>query len=267
MPILKKFVPLEYPECFALTGKVAVITGGASGIGFATATAFAQAGAKVILIDVNKEGLHSAKSTLLGRGIKSHVIMADVSDPIDVSRSFSEINNDFGSIDILVNCAGITIRKPAITLSIKDWRTVVDVNMTGSFLTAQAAAKIMCEKNINGVIIHTASIMGFSGGGIYPNISYQTTKGAIVNMTRAMAIEWADKKIRVNAVAPTYVRTPLIDSLINSPKVTKKIKDMTPLKRIAEPEEIASGIIFLASPGASMITGHTLVIDGGFLAQ
>ena len=109
--------------------------------------------------------------------------------------------------------------------------------------------------------------MGLSGGGLYPNISYQTTKGAVVNMTRAMSVEWAKKRIRVNAVAPTYVRTPFIKSLLEQPNIITKIQNMTPLGRIAEPDEIAAAILFLASPGAAMITGHTLAVDGGFLAQ
>jgi 2-deoxy-D-gluconate 3-dehydrogenase len=109
--------------------------------------------------------------------------------------------------------------------------------------------------------------MGLSGGGLYPNISYQTTKGAIVNMTRALAVEWAPHQIRVNAVAPTYVRTRFIAPLLAQPELVAKIEAMTPLGRLAEPEEVAAAILFLASPAAAMITGHTLPVDGGFLAQ
>ena len=109
--------------------------------------------------------------------------------------------------------------------------------------------------------------MGLSGGGLYPNVSYQTSKGAIVNMTRALAVEWAPHGIRVNAVAPTYVRTPLIAALLAQPELVRRIEDMTPLRRIAEPADVAGAILFLASPAAEMITGHTLPVDGGFLAQ
>ncbi len=118
-----------------------------------------------------------------------------------------------------------------------------------------------------GSIVNTASIMGFSGGGLYPNISYQTTKGAVVNMTRALAVEWAPQGIRVNAVAPTYVRTPFIAPLLAQPELMARIEAMTPLRRIAGPDEVAHAIVFLASPAAAMITGHTLPVDGGFLAQ
>ncbi len=139
--------------------------------------------------------------------------------------------------------------------------------MTGSFLCARAAARRMIAAAQGGAIVNVSSIMGFSGGGLYPNISYQTTKGAIVNMTRALAVEWAPHRIRVNAVAPTYVRTPFIAPLLAQPDLVRKIEDMTPLRRLAEPAEVAAAILFLCGPGAGMITGHTLPIDGGFLAQ
>ena len=159
------------------------------------------------------------------------------------------------------------IRREAIDLPLADWNKVVDVNMTGSFLTSRVAARHMIEAGIAGSIIQTSSIMGLSGGGVYPNVSYQTTKGAIVNMTRALSVEWAPMGIRVNAIAPTYVRTPFIQALLDQPDIMKKIIDMTPLGRLAEPEDIAAAVLFLASSGSAMITGHCLPIDGGFLAQ
>ncbi len=118
-----------------------------------------------------------------------------------------------------------------------------------------------------GAIVNLASIMGFSGGGIYPNVSYQATKGGVVNMTRALAVEWAKARIRVNAVAPTWVRTGLTAYLLDQPGVTDRIAALTPMGRLATPEEVASTILFLASPAAAMVTGHTLPVDGGFLAQ
>jgi NAD(P)-dependent dehydrogenase (short-subunit alcohol dehydrogenase family) len=143
----------------------------------------------------------------------------------------------------------------------------VAVNMTGVFLCARTAARYMIAAGKGGAIVGTGSIMGMSGGGLYPNVSYQTTKGALVNMTRALAVEWAPHGIRVNAVAPTYVRTRFIAPLLADPELMARIEAMTPLRRLAEPEEVAAAILFLASPAASMITGHTLPVDGGFLAQ
>jgi NAD(P)-dependent dehydrogenase (short-subunit alcohol dehydrogenase family) len=125
----------------------------------------------------------------------------------------------------------------------------------------------MIASGKGGAIVNVASIMGLSGGGLYPNISYQTTKGAVVNMTRALAVEWAAHGIRVNAVAPTYVKTPFIAPIMANPELVQRIEAMTPLRRLAEPEEVAAAILFLSGPGAAMITGHTLPVDGGFLAQ
>jgi len=144
---------------------------------------------------------------------------------------------------------------------------VVDINMTAVFLCARAAAKRMIARGTGGAIVNVASIMGLSGGGLYPNISYQTTKGAVVNMTRALAVEWAASNIRVNAVAPTWVRTPFIRPILDNPELLARIEAMTPMRRLAEPEEVAAAILFLASPAAAMVTGHTLPVDGGFLAQ
>jgi len=122
-------------------------------------------------------------------------------------------------------------------------------------------------KRQSGCIINTASIMGLSGGGLYPNISYQSTKGAVVNLTRALAVEWAREGIRVNAIAPTWVRTDFIKPLTDNPELLGKLNAMTPMGRIAQVYEIVGGVIYLASPAAGMVTGHTLAIDGGFLAQ
>jgi len=118
-----------------------------------------------------------------------------------------------------------------------------------------------------GAIVNVSSIMGLSGGGLYPNISYQSTKGALVNLTRALAVEWAVNGIRVNAVAPTWVNTDLTRGLISNPEILKRMLDMTPLRKLAEPSDVADAIVFLASDRAAMITGHTLPVDGGFLAQ
>lgn len=166
----------------------------------------------------------------------------------------------------MVNNAGIAIRHPTLELTIADWQRVVDVNLTGMFLCARAAGRAMVAQR-SGSIVMKSSIMGLSGGGLYPNISYQSTKGAIVNMTRALAVEWSASGVRVNAVAPTWVDTALIAALKANPALMAEIKRLTPLARLAQPQEVANAILFLASPAAAMITGHILPVDGGFLAQ
>ncbi|RUT32827.1 SDR family oxidoreductase [Arsenicitalea aurantiaca] len=244
---------------FRLDGTVAAVTGGASGIGLAVARMFGAAGARVIVMD--RDG---AKAEEAGSGIPGATgVTLDVADEAAVDAAFAALPE----IGVLVNSAGIALRHPAVEHSLGDWEKVVSVNMTGSFLCARAAARQMLAAGRGGAIVNTASIMGLSGGGLYPNISYQTTKGAIVNMTRALAVEWAASGIRVNAVAPTYVKTPFIAPLLAQPELVRRIEAMTPLGRLAEPEEVAAAVLFLASPAAGMVTGHTLPVDGGFLAQ
>lgn len=252
-------------QTFGLAGKMAVVTGGASGIGLATAQALARAGAHVaiwdlasaspdVLADLGGDGQHSAD-------------VVDVADERSVEAGFAAVAERYGRLDILVNNAGLALRKPAVDLTLEAWDKVVAVNMTGAFLCARGAARAMIAQAQGGAVVNVSSIMGFSGGGLYPNISYQATKGAVVNMTRALAVEWAPHGIRVNAVAPTYVRTPFIAPLLAQPELVRRIEDMTPLRRLAESAEVAAAILFLAGPGAAMVTGHTLPVDGGFLAQ
>ena len=258
---------LTFPDCFRVDNKIAVITGGASGIGLESAKLIAGAGGIPVLVDLSQKKLDQASRQISVTKIRYPGKVTDVSNEKQLENTFQQISKELGSIDILVNCAGVTIRKPATKISKSDWDKVVSINMTGSFLAARHAAKFMIKGKKGGAIVNIASIMGLSGGGIYPNISYQTTKGAIINMTRALAVEWAPSKIRVNAIAPTYVRTPFIKPLLNDAKILKQIKNLTPLRRLAEPKEVANAVLFLVSPGSEMITGHTLAVDGGFLAQ
>lgn len=252
---------------FRLDGKVAAVTGGGNGIGRATCLALSRAGAAIAVVDRDEAAAAETVIAIKEADGRGRAYRADVSDETEIEAIFARIVEELGGIDILVNNAGTALRKPAVELPLDDWDKVVAVNMTGVFLCSRAAARHMIAAGRGGAIVSTASIMGLSGGGLYPNISYQTTKGALVNMTRALAVEWAPHGIRVNAVAPTYVRTKFIQPLLDQPELIAKIEAMTPLRRLADPEEVADAIRFLASPAASMITGHTLPVDGGFLAQ
>jgi NAD(P)-dependent dehydrogenase (short-subunit alcohol dehydrogenase family) len=238
---------------FRLDGEVAVVTGGSSGIGQAVAEAFAAVGARVANFDLAAKGEDGYR--------------VDVANEGDVEAAFEQVVARHGRIDVLFNNAGIAIRKPTTEITMDDWNKVVGVNMTGVFLCAREAGRHMRAGGRGGRIVNTASIMGFSGGGLYPNLSYQATKGAVVNMTRALAVEWAREGIRVNGIAPTWVRTPLTRGITESPDLVRRIEQITPMGRLAEPQEIVGAVLFLATRASAMVTGHVLAIDGGFLAQ
>jgi NAD(P)-dependent dehydrogenase (short-subunit alcohol dehydrogenase family) len=226
---------------FDLKGKTAVVTGGAKGIGAATARLFEQSGAKVEVLDI-----------LSG---------CDVTHEDQVGQALARI----GGIDILVNNAGRAVRKDAVRISREEWHSVLDLNLTATFLCSRLAHPYM-KKRGGGVIVNLASIMGFSGG-IYPNASYQASKGAVVNLTRALALEWAADNIRVNAVAPTYVRTDLTAPIFSNPDAMKTVMSHTPLGRLPETGDIAAAILYLASDAARCVTGVTLPVDSGYLAR
>jgi len=249
-----------------LDGKVAMITGGASGIGAATARLFARHGATLILADLNEGAAAGITRECEQSGGPALAVGMDVTVESQVESGMAAGVQRFGRLDILVNSAGISLRHPSLEMPVDVWDKVMAVNVKGTFLASRAAARHM-QRSGGGSIVNLASIMSFSGFGFYPNPAYQASKGAVLNLTRAQAVEWAPLKIRVNAVAPTWVRTPLIKALLENAEVMERLRQVTPMQRVAEPEEVAEAILFLASPAASMTTGHTLAVDGGFLAQ
>ena len=225
----------------SLNGKTAVVTGGAKGIGAATARILQQSGAAVEVLDLETG--------------------CDVTKEEAVRKAFDRI----GAIDILVNNAGRAVRRTAVEVKKEEWDAVIELNLSALFLCSRLAHPYMKRRG-GGAIVNLASIMGLSGG-IYPNASYQASKGGVVNLTRALALEWAADNIRVNAVAPTYVRTDLTTPIFSNPEVLKTVMGHTPLGRLPEPEDIAAAILFLASDAARCITGVTLPVDSGYLAR
>jgi len=239
-------------DIFDLKGKTAVVTGAGRGIGKATAALLEKAGATVARIDVDAA---------------PGVISADVADEQGMEKAFAKI----GAIDILVNNAGIAVRKNALEITREEWDRVLGVNLTGLFLCSRIAARGMKRPGKDGAprggaIVNLASIMGFSGG-LFPNPAYQASKGAVVNLTRALALEFAEFGIRVNAVAPTFVRTDFTVAVFSNPAVLKQVMDHTPLGVLPEVDDVAAAILFLAGPAARCITGVTLPVDSGYLAR
>jgi NAD(P)-dependent dehydrogenase (short-subunit alcohol dehydrogenase family) len=245
---------------FRLENQIAVVTGGGSGIGRAVSLALAAAGARLVVLDTQEAAASQVANEL---GTSGQAIVADVRDAEAIERAFADVAHRYGHIDVLFNNAGINRRHPSIELTLDDWNAVVAVNMTGMFVCARTAARHMTR---GGRIVNTASMLGLSGGW-YPNIAYQAMKGAVVNMTRSWAIEWAPLQIRVNAVAPGLVRTPFITALTDQPGLVAKFEQLTPLSRLAEVDDITGPVLFLASPASAMVTGHILPVDGGMLAQ
>src|SRR5471030_1122093 len=241
---------------FEIPGQVAVITGAARGIGLATAQLLAQAGASVALLDIDGD---TAKKEAGRIGSKAAAWTCDVTSETAVESVFAEVVKRFGRIDVLVNNAGAAVRKPAVELSMEEWRRIIDLNLGGVFMCSRIAARTMGAQG-GGAIVNLASIMGFSGG-IFPNPAYQASKGAVVNLTRALALEFAEHNIRVNAVAPTFVRTDLTKPIFSNPAVLEKVMQHTPLGVMPEVEDIAAAVLFLSGPAARCITGVTLPVD------
>jgi NAD(P)-dependent dehydrogenase (short-subunit alcohol dehydrogenase family) len=236
-------------DLFDLKGKVAVVTGGAKGLGAATVHVLRSAGAGVAVFDLEQ----------------TDDSPVDITSEPAVRDAMGRLALRAGGIDILVNNAGRAARKPATELTVDEWNGVIDVNLTATFVCSKLVHPYM-KKRGGGSIVNLASIMGFSGG-LFPNASYQASKGGVVNLTRALALEWAADNIRVNAVAPTFVRTELTEPIFSRPERLKIVMDHTPLGRLPEPEEVAGAILYLCSPAARCITGITLPVDSGYLAR
>ena len=245
-----------------LGGQVAVVTGAARGIGLATAQLFAQAGASVALLDRDGD---SAKAEAARIGAKAAAWACDVTSEPAVEEVIAQVEKRFGRIDVLVNNAGAAVRKPADELTMDEWTRILEINLGAVFLCSRVAARAM-RKQGGGAIVNLASIMGLSGG-LFPNASYQASKGGVVNLTRALALEWAAQKIRVNAVAPTCVKTDLTVPVFSNPEILAKVQEHTPLGVLPEVGDIAAAILYLASPAARCVTGITLPVDSGYLAR
>ncbi len=249
-----------------IKGKVAIITGARRGMGRTHALKLSQAGAKVVVSDISEEDCKIVVDEIKNQGGEAIGIKCDVSKKEDVDEMVRKTLENFGKIDILVNNAGICQFKPFLELTEEEWNKTLNINLKGYFLCAQAAAKEMAKRK-SGVIVNVASIaMGQVGVGFQNLAHYSASKGGIVAMTETLALELGPLGIRVNAVAPGMIDTPMIESMKQDPKTMEATLARVPLHRAGKPEEVSNLVLFLASDESSYMTGSTVVIDGGWLA-
>jgi 2-deoxy-D-gluconate 3-dehydrogenase len=247
-----------------LDGKKALITGSRRGIGAGIAAAFAEQGADVGINDIERDS--EAEKTIAGiekLGRKASWHLADISSAADRERMFDEFVAEHGRIDVLVNNAGVNIPRDALDVDEADWDTVMDVNLKGLFFMSQRVGRRMVNAG-GGKIVNIASQNGVIG--YYRRAAYCSSKAGVVNLTRVLALEWAPHGITVNAVGPTFILTPLTQSTFDDPALREDLLKRIPLGRVGKPEDVVGAVVFLASPAADLITGHTLLVDGGWTA-
>jgi 2-deoxy-D-gluconate 3-dehydrogenase len=251
--------------CMHATGKTALVTGAGSGLGRSIALALAEAGADVAVTELPSriENARAVADCIRALGRKALVVKLDVTSLRSIQRAVDDVVKGFSRIDILVNNAGINIPKQALDVTEDDWDRVLDVNLKGVFFCAQAVGREMVRRG-SGKIVNIASQNGVVG--YHDRAAYCSSKAGVVNLTRVLAIEWAEHQINVNAVAPTFVLTPLTEKMFANPAFSNEIHRRIPLGRLGKPEDIVGAVVFLASPAADLITGHTLLVDGGWTA-
>ena len=251
--------------CFDIREQTAIVTGASSGLGVTFAETLAERGVNMVIAARRYEKLIKVAEDISSKyGVKVVPVQVDVSQEEQVINMIKTAIEKFGSIEILVNNAGAASLSPSVDMSLEEWKKVIDVNLTGVFLCARTAAREMIKKKY-GKIVNIASIYG-AVGDIFPTAPYYASKGAVINLTRALAIEWAVYKINVNAIAPGFFPSEMTESVFRDEKALKYILSRTPLARTGESLDLKAALTYLASPASNYVTGQTIFVDGGWTA-
>lgn len=246
-----------------LAGKTVVVTGGSKGIGRDIARTFAELGANVVISGRNQEPLDEALRGLQEFNPRCIAVAGDLSAVTEVRRLIDTAADTFGTVDVLVNNAGVNIAKPAMDVTESDWDTVLDLNLKSAFFASQAAAKYMLAQK-SGRIINISSQMAFVG--YIKRAAYCSSKGGMVQLTKALAVEWAKDGVKVNAVAPTFIETELTAKMFEDEAFRKDVESRILLDGLAQPKDISGAVLYLASDLANFVTGETIKVDGGWTA-
>jgi len=251
--------------CFDIKGQTAIVTGASSGLGITFAETLAEIGINIVIAARRFEKLVKIAEELSNKyNVRVIPIKTDVSQEDQVINMVDKAMENFGSLEILVNNAGTASLSPSVDISLKEWRKVIDVNLTGVFLCARTVAREMIKRKY-GKIVNIASIYG-AVGDIFPTAPYYASKGAVINLTRALAIEWAPYKINVNGIAPGFFPSEMTTTVFQDEKALKYILSRTALGRTGEPLDLKAALIYLASPASDYLTGQTIFVDGGWTA-
>ncbi len=248
-------------EMWSLEGRTALVTGGSRGIGAATAVALLERGATVLIVARGEEQIETALSGWRDAGFEAYGLAADVTASEDRDRIFHRVRELWDRLDILVNNVGINIRRKMVEYSREEYEIILGTNTDSAFRMCSDAWPLL-KKSGAGSVVNILSVAGLTH--VRTGAPYAMSKAALVQMTRNLAVEWAEDRIRVNAVAPWYTRTEMVESLLQNDAYRKEVLDRTPMSRIAEPEEIGSVVAFLCMPAASYVTGQCIAVDGGF---